>query len=713
VRELPLFEPPIDPALLIRAAASGADLSSAVADLNAPLPRHRYIYLSGRATELCQELKALGNAILAALEKKDAGNLSLINSTQSMKMLDLVKEVKTQQVVDTLWAVDVLGKTKDVVNERWKFYQDTPLMNPWEITHLGMEGAAMLLALLDGGAQPISGTLNLIPDAKIGAPTSIGFTIGGMNLGKSASKFGKFLEKASVVLSRGSGMSATMAAHWRRKDQDDLQFRLADNELKQIASQTESAKLRNAIAQKELDNHEVQISHAKETDEFLRSKYTNVELYDWMLSQLSTVYFQTYKLVFDTAKRAERAYANELAVDRPDFISIDYWDGMKSGLTAGERLFCDIKRMDMAYMDQDLREYEVTRSVSLAQLDPVALIQLRSTGACFFTVPEEIFDLDFPGHYMRRIKAVTVTIPCISGPYTSVPSTLSLLQSSIRKSNILTAGKYARQDNDIRFSDIYGQLQSIVTSTGNNDSGMFETNLRDDRYLPFERAGVISTWKMEIPMAFKQYDYDTISDVVLHIRYTAREGGSALGQQASKELKDKALDAIALAEGNNGLSRLFDVRREFPDVWYKFLTGTAQPGQDGDPPTVKQIATLPLNGTRFPYLFSGASSLSITAVDFFVRVKPDFLSSHSADSLTITFSDSATAPGDALSFGDWRPGETDPSKGKVFRATKTWSSGKPVGNYYLTGSLNDGAGLIDPEAISHFILVAHYKVKWA
>jgi hypothetical protein len=73
VRELPLFEPPIDPALLIRAVASGADLSSAISDINAPLPHYRYFYLAGKATELCQELEALGGAILASLEKKDAG----------------------------------------------------------------------------------------------------------------------------------------------------------------------------------------------------------------------------------------------------------------------------------------------------------------------------------------------------------------------------------------------------------------------------------------------------------------------------------------------------------------------------------------------------------------------------------------------------------------------------------------------------------------
>jgi len=43
---------------------------------------------------MCQELKFLGNAIVAALEKKDSGELALLNSTQGMKMLDLAKEIK-------------------------------------------------------------------------------------------------------------------------------------------------------------------------------------------------------------------------------------------------------------------------------------------------------------------------------------------------------------------------------------------------------------------------------------------------------------------------------------------------------------------------------------------------------------------------------------------------------------------------------------------
>ena len=69
-----------------------------------------------------------------------------------------------------------------------------------------------------------------------------------------------------------------------------------------------AAQVRIDVGEKELASHEQQIAHAQATEEFLRTKYTNTELYGWMLGELSALYFQAYKLAYDLAKRAERAY---------------------------------------------------------------------------------------------------------------------------------------------------------------------------------------------------------------------------------------------------------------------------------------------------------------------------------------------------------------------------------------------------------------------
>jgi hypothetical protein len=139
-------------------------------------------------------------------------------------------------------------------------------------------------------------------------------------------------------------------------------------------------------------------------------------------------------------------------------------------------------------------------------------------------------------------------------------------------------------------------MQSIATSTAQSDAGMFELNFRDERYLPFEGAGAISRWRFELPKDFRQFDYESISDLVLHMRYTARDGGATLREAATADLKKKLKDV--------GLQRMFSARHEFPNQWHRFV----QPS-----PEATRTLTLPLSKNRFPY-FTTRGDLTVTQV---------------------------------------------------------------------------------------------------
>lgn len=52
--------------------------------------------------------------------------------------------------------------------------------------------------------------------------------------------------------------------------------------------------------------------------------------------------------------------------------------------------------------------------------------------------------------------------------------------------------------DDLRFRDLRVPVQAIATSGAQSDAGLFELNFRDDRYLPFEGAGAISRWRIEL-----------------------------------------------------------------------------------------------------------------------------------------------------------------------------------------------------------------------
>jgi hypothetical protein len=172
----------------------------------------------------------------------------------------------------------------------------------------------------------------------------------------------------------------------------------------------------------------------------------------------------------------------------------------------------------------------------------------------------------------------------------------------------LKNAKHVRQDPDDRFVDDVGTVQSIVTSSGQNDSGLFETSLRDERYLPFEGAGAISTWSLKLPKRLKQFDYETISDVVLHVRYTARRGTPALEDAATAEL-DAALAAFADddAAAHPPLALLVSLRHDFPSEWAHLVA----PGA-GD-----RTQTFAIDRSRFPSFLRGRT-LTVREVDIFV-----------------------------------------------------------------------------------------------
>ena len=176
----------------------------------------------------------------------------------------------------------------------------------------------------------------------------------------------------------------------------------------------------------------------------------------------------------------------------------------------------------------------------------------------------------------------------------------------------LAGNKYSRQGpDDIRFNDYYGTVQSIVTSSAQSDSGLFETNLRDDRYLPFEAAGVAgSQWQLTLPADIPQFDFDTITDMVLHVRYTAREGGDVLKAAAVSNLQGLINKAQTI-----GSVCLFSIRHEFPSQWAKFQSVTI-----GGSTTSAELQ-LSLTAELYPFWSQGiVGNKPLKGVEFFAEI---------------------------------------------------------------------------------------------
>jgi hypothetical protein len=566
-RVMPLFAPPIDPGMLAKASAMGISIGALLKDMQSAPSAYRFATVFQKALELCNELKAFGAELLSALEKKDAEGLAFLRSNHEIELLKLVKDVKKKAAEESAQNLEALLKTKAITEERYNYYKEIERTSEGEVLQLASSGAAAVLHEVGQAMVLASSPVSSLPDGYAGALVGVGGGAlafsklgGGEKAGNSMQRFGSALVQSAGILDRIAGVSGTVASYNRRWQEWKLQEKLAHKELAQIDKQILCAQIRVQMAEKDLSNHERQIEQAQALKEVMESKFSNEKLYQWMADELNKSYNALYDIAYSAAKKAEKAFQFELGNNKI-FVSPEIWDSAKNGLLAGSRLSVQLRKMDAAYMENNKREFEITKAVSLNMLEPYQLLVLRETGFCKFELPEMMYDLDCPGQYFRRIKSVRVTIPCVAGPYTSISAKLTLLSSRVRASTDLKDGKYKEEDSEIPDSRFLCEPipigASISTSGAMMDSGMFDFNFRDERYLPFEGAGAISRWSLELPANYRQFDYGSIADVVLHVSYTAREAMSPSFKNDVAEHLDDCLGNLESIPNLISLSQSF------------------------------------------------------------------------------------------------------------------------------------------------------------
>jgi len=412
-RQLALFEAPIDPALLVKAVANGVSIGDAMNDMTASLPNYRFRFMIQKALELTNDVKSLGQSLLSTLEKQDAEQLSLLRAGHETNLLDAITGLKDYNIKEAVANIDALTISKTNIESRRDYYLNKNPRIKNEELNLKQLKKAQDMQMAVQMAQLLVGPLSGIPEFDIGV-SSLGPVLksrfGGSNLSSISQSVTSTLNLLSVFHQNKATVASIKGGYDRRQEDWDFQTVTAEKEVTQITKQLIATGIRKDIADKDLLNHKIQIENSKEAKDYMESKYTNAQLYSWMSGELSSLYFQAYQLAYDVAKKAEKALQFELGKTDTSYIKYGNWDSLKKGLLSGDKLHQQLKQMDIAYIEQNKREYEVTKQVSLAMLDANALLDFKDKGSCEFQLPEILFDLDFPGHYFRRIKNVSITI---------------------------------------------------------------------------------------------------------------------------------------------------------------------------------------------------------------------------------------------------------------------------------------------------------------
>jgi len=695
VRKLPLFEPPIDPALLVQATAQGLSLSSVLADLDGPMPNYRFPYLMQKALELCGELKALGAAFLATKEKRDAEGLARLRAKHERTMHMLTLEVRKLQVEEAERTIAALEQSRKGPASRMGYYlkliggdmgavpkpdgdfRELPIavdkpadagglrLTADEHEEMTKSDAAASFQEMVGALEALAGLLHAMPTFHTAAhPMGVGADVqwGFPNMANATSAQARVVRIDADRLAHESGRAGRKAGHKRQLWERTHQANQAGYELKNIDKQILTQKIRYSIASRELQNQERQLENALEVEDFLTNKYTNEELYSWMEGSLRGLYRQVYTLAFDVAKRAEKTFRFERGLAASKFLDVGYWNAARDGLLAGEQLYVGLKKLEAAYQEKRGHDFELTKAVSLRRLDPLAFLRLRETGACEFTLPEVLFDMDFPGHYARRIKSIGLSLPCVVGPYTSVNATLRLLEHEYRTSAIAKdKNDYPKREgeDDPRFATTNVPISAIAVSGAQNDSGVFELAFRDERYLPFEGAGAVSRWRLELPNKVRPFDYETLTDVVLHVRYTAIDGGDKLRATASAHV-DAYVKTVEELAKNEGLFAAFDLASDFPDAWHR--------AKEPRVPAGERVLDLGSLYEWLPTFTKAWKPEKVLAADVILASSPAFSATLRAGSREVALSPgaalgslaTAVARGADVPLLDWKLTVTDP-----------------------------------------------------
>jgi hypothetical protein len=611
VRQLPLFEPPIDPAILVRAVAAGVDLDSVLADTPGSGSPYRFRTLLAKAVEFAVDVRSLGERVLIALENRDTEAMSRLQASNEVALQSLIKDVRAAQVTEAEQARAALEEGRALVQARIDYYAAIPYMNPWEIAATVVHGAGVVSEIVATVLNAVAGGARLAPDLTVGAAGFGGSPVatatwGGGNVSGSAVNFASLFQGVSSVLHSTGSMLEAQGNFRRQFDSNQFQSDSARLELAQLEKQIVTAMARENVASRELAAHERTIENVTAVDEYLRTKYTNTELFDWMLAQISTVYFQAYQLAFDMARRAERAYRFEIGdQESPPVIQFGYWDSLKKGLLSGDRLLNDLRRLEATHLERNARRPPATTHVSLDTMMPAKLLELKARGTTSIELPEWLFASENPGWINQRLISVAVSTPHASGPWVGVHGSLHLTQAVVRIDDTLQGGfGDAFDSNDTRFAQAMSAVTSIRFSHGNMDRGIIDTRGGgDDRYTAFEGAGLISRWTITLDPRDNAFDINTLSDVVLTLEYEGDQGGPGL--------VDLARDAVAQQVPDRG-ARLYSLDGGYRDEWLRFL----HPGVSAE-----QILHLPVRVDDLPFIFrraAGARRLTVTGADLVV-----------------------------------------------------------------------------------------------
>ncbi|MCP1489891.1 hypothetical protein J3D48_006301 [Pseudomonas fluorescens] len=518
---LPLYATPVSPTDLQQQHSAGNGTGSVALPGNQLSSEFRFPVLMDKARTAVSSVIQFGGALQSALQQRDSEYMTLLVQTQQQQISTLTQALQVDNIASLSSSVDAtthaLESAKMRLDTYTKLYTDGISYN---------EETAMDTRAVAAAAEIAAAIPEAVANFADVAPNVFGMADGGSRWGAPAKAVAVGLKAGATLLNAIAERTDISEQYRRRREDWELQKDTADFDVKQLTAQIQSQNQQLAMAQKQQDLYAQELSNWKAQYAMQSTRFTGLELFNWMAGRLSSLYYQLYDSALALCLTAKSALGREIgASNTTTLFTAPMWNDLYQGLLAGESLQVELQKMENTFLRLDQRGLEIQKTVSLntqitradsshsfsglltgalqdAPLAATGGVTVQMLDADKLVIELAIDALGLNDAYgsngkVGRFKNISVTLPALLGPYQDVEATLSL------------------------------GAEVVALSRGLDDSGMFMVDFNAPKYLPFENdltntGTLVLTFYNAGANQLQRALVESLVDVIFQLRYTLK-----------------------------------------------------------------------------------------------------------------------------------------------------------------------------------------------
>ncbi|MFV3284569.1 hypothetical protein ACNFCI_11010, partial [Pseudomonas sp. NY15356] len=548
---LPLYAAPADPkALWADAVAAEAGGANALPTID-NVPALRFIPLMEGARTMASQLIQFGSTMQNILERQDAEALAELLNTQGVELAASSVEVQKQTLKELAAERVTLENSLEGARLRHDHYHAL-----YEENINAQENNALIISTTSQSLH-VASTISMGVAAFIdGFPKIFGMSNGNARPSEVVRAVGYGFAAKAQALDVASWRIGQEQAYCRRRQEWEIQYKAAEQEMKVIQAQLDALAVRETSANMQIAHMQTQSAHAQAQLELLRGKFTGKKMYSWLRSRLATIFYTYYDLTASRCMMAQKALQWEMG-DNTRYLRTGTWNGAWAGLLCGEGLMLALGQMENAWVKWQKRELEVTRTVSLAQLFegrftsgktqgdnpktlnealkrliedsgvsfgvdkfPLSKLEMATTGdlAVHFGLSELGLAGDF-NRKVRRVRSIAVSLPALLGPYQNVRARLRTDAQGLPHGCEETVISHGMQDKGL-FSPDGGDSHPRWGAQWLPFEGLHIAEVNADEKQP--GAKTVMTLSFADAKGDQQALLESLSDIIVHVQFTVR-----------------------------------------------------------------------------------------------------------------------------------------------------------------------------------------------